>query len=388
MKRSDQDIPVVYYHSVGLKNPVWKNNFLTLELIYFEDQLRYFKRYFNVISLSDYYEIRKGERKPVNNALVITFDDGYLDNWIWAFPLLKKYNLRATIFISPEFADNRSTVRPNLEDVWKGTAGYDDLNQWGFLSYEEMKVMQESGLIDFGSHTMTHGKHFVSDRITDFHNPGYDSLFLTGNLFPDRKPYYIGDSDFAKLVPYGYPVFDMQPAITNKLISINPQFINQCISILEDFDYDHYDFTSAFRLVMPVYDKFRHEGELVISSENDDQYTERLRYEICGSKRVLEEKLTKEIEFLCWPFGESNETAHKIAIEAGYKATTTGSRLPVAFTPDRISGRIGLFHSKNNRFLSAVKMRYKIRGYQNKFPYAMLNKSYSLLRYGKLPVRG
>ncbi len=387
MDWSDSTVPVIYYHSVGLKNPAWKNNFLTLELSFFEDQLKYFKRYFNVISLTEYYEIRNGERAPVKNGLVITFDDGYLDNWIWAFPLLKKYNLKATIFVCPEFTDNHSSVRPNLEDVWKGTAGYDDLRQWGFLSYEEMKIMGASGLVDIGSHTMTHGKHFVSDRIKEFYNPGYDSFFLTCILFPDRKPYYIGDNDFAKLVPYGYPVFEMEPAISHRMVTINPQFIKQCVSILGNFDYDRYDFSKAFSLVRPVYDKFRHDNELVVSRETDDQYEDRLRFEISGSKRVLEEKLTKEVEFLCWPFGESNDTAHKIAIEAGYKASTTGSRLPATGTPDRIPGRIGLFHFKNNRILSRMKMRYKIRGYQGKFPYAMLNSTYSILKYGKLSAR-
>ena len=94
-------IPVICYHSVGFKYPSWVNNFLTMELSYFESQLKYFARHYQTIFLREQWDIRNGSLAGVKNPLVITFDDGYLDNWIWGFPLLKKYGLKATIFVSP-----------------------------------------------------------------------------------------------------------------------------------------------------------------------------------------------------------------------------------------------------------------------------------------------
>ena len=45
--------------------------------------------------------------------IVLTFDDGYLDNWVFAYPLLEKYNLRGTIFVNPEFVDPSLEIRAN-----------------------------------------------------------------------------------------------------------------------------------------------------------------------------------------------------------------------------------------------------------------------------------
>jgi len=168
MREYDKPVPVIYYHSVGEKNPGWKRNFLTLGTKYFEDQIRYFRKNFSVISLKEMLDIREGSAKPVSNPLVITFDDGYLDNWIWAFPVLKRYDTKATIFVSPEFVDPRPVVRPTSLDIEKGRADFDQAGNGSFLSWDEMRLMEQSGLIDIQSHTMTHTKLFVSDHLTGF----------------------------------------------------------------------------------------------------------------------------------------------------------------------------------------------------------------------------
>ncbi|WP_157593165.1 polysaccharide deacetylase family protein [Rufibacter tibetensis] len=65
----------------------------------FEQQLTFLKRHFNVIPLSELAEVvarKKIKRKTVS----ITFDDGYVDNYVTAKPLLEKYGLPATFFIA------------------------------------------------------------------------------------------------------------------------------------------------------------------------------------------------------------------------------------------------------------------------------------------------
>ncbi len=179
--------PIVFYHSVGPINYEWKRNYLTLELNFLEDQFKYFSKYFNTISLYDYWQIANGVKAPVKRALVITFDDGYLDNWIWGFPLLKKYGLRATIFVSPEFVDQKNGVRPNMEDYLKGQLSFNELCKWGYLSWEEMRIMFTSGLVDFESHTMTHTKYPISDKLIGIHHPNSDSLYTISNCFQKKN---------------------------------------------------------------------------------------------------------------------------------------------------------------------------------------------------------
>lgn len=74
---------------------------------------------------------RAGERIPFK-TVAITFDDGYLDNFKYAFPVLKNMDFPATIFMITR-----------------------DIGQKGFLSEEDLRILDESG-IAIGSHTVNH----------------------------------------------------------------------------------------------------------------------------------------------------------------------------------------------------------------------------------------
>src|SRR5690554_3420629 len=100
-----------------------------------------------------------------NKQIVLTFDDGYLDNWVYAYPLLKKYKLKATIFVNPEFVDTSEKVRPTIEDVWKGKKEGGALVSLGFLNWEEIKTLDGSGVMEIQSHSMSHDFYFYSDQI-------------------------------------------------------------------------------------------------------------------------------------------------------------------------------------------------------------------------------
>lgn len=375
-------IPIVYYHSIGFINSNWTRSFLTLKLTFFKDQVKYYSKNYNSVSLKEYWEIKNGFRKPVKNPIVITFDDGYLDNWIWAFPLLKKFGLKATIFVSPEFVDKINGIRPNLIDLEKGEVSHNEIETWGYLSWEEMKAMEESGLIDIQSHTMTHTKYFVSDRLIDLHHPGADALNAIGNLFPDRKPYCISDRSFEKLIPSGYPLFEESSSVIAKKVTINNDFTNECVSLFKDYDFANYKFQDAFKIVQPVYNSYLNRNTLISSIESDDSYHKRLDYEISGSKEIIEQNLNKKVEFLCWPHGDNNEFVHNIALKAGYLATTSGSKQKFPDSPDRIPERIGIFNSKNNRILSKLKTRYRINSYLGNFPYSTVSRTYNYFKYG------
>lgn len=125
-------LPVAMYHSVAPVVPA--GNVLTVSLKTFERQMAFLKRHkYNVITLEEAGELIAGKKKIPARTLVLTFDDGYKDNYTCAFPVLKKYSLPATIFVI-------------VSEVGKP----------GRLSWAEMEEMRDSGLITFGSHTLTH----------------------------------------------------------------------------------------------------------------------------------------------------------------------------------------------------------------------------------------
>ncbi|MCK4763594.1 MAG: polysaccharide deacetylase family protein [Candidatus Aminicenantes bacterium] len=380
-------VPVICYHSVALsKNKNRHSGIMTLELKYFEDHLKYLTgRKYRSIFLDEYYAVEKGEQSHPKDqrAVCLTFDDGCLDNWIYVFPLLKKYHMKATIFVSPEFVDTRNPVRKNLEAHWNNEAALAEIDRWGFLSWEEMRIMEKSGLVDIQSHTLSHTKYFISDKLTGFHRPRAVPLYAIANRHPHRKPYYIEDPQFEKLLPYGSPLFEEESAITARRVFINEDFNRDVVEKLANTDWrSAYDFPALFKKIEPLYKEYKEQGKLIVGKESEAEYRDRVGREISFAKEIIEKELNKKVEFCCWPHGDNNEYAHRKALETGHLATT-GRQEECA--PDDYSRiiRFGLKPCKNNRFLSLLKTNYKVKSFQGVFPYRLIDRIYNRIRYGK-----
>ena len=70
---------------------VQKNNF--------EVQIKYLNKFYNVISLEDAVNMLNSDKRIIDNAVAITFDDGYKNSLSDAYPILKKYKVPATLFL-------------------------------------------------------------------------------------------------------------------------------------------------------------------------------------------------------------------------------------------------------------------------------------------------
>jgi peptidoglycan/xylan/chitin deacetylase (PgdA/CDA1 family) len=66
----------------------------------FDRQMDYIARWFNVVSTRQVVEWLRGEKELPSHAALITFDDGYLDNYTNAYPILRKHNFPAIIFLT------------------------------------------------------------------------------------------------------------------------------------------------------------------------------------------------------------------------------------------------------------------------------------------------
>ncbi len=118
--------PILMYHRFGYNE---SSLFVTPEN--FEKQMAYLKdRGYQVLSLDKLGEAIRNKKKLTRKTIVITIDDGYADNYIYAYPVLKKYGFSATIFLAAEFIDNDKD----------------------FLTWEQIKTMSEDK-ISFGGHT-------------------------------------------------------------------------------------------------------------------------------------------------------------------------------------------------------------------------------------------
>jgi len=167
----------------------------------------YLRNNYKVISLDDFLEIHRSNAAIPDNAVVLTFDDGYRSNYTEVYPILKKYKIPATIFLTVNMIDTRkvfwwSKVRFAITNTkrqfvqmdarrWKlNTSGnrertiqelckllkgmpeqprnhrvdelitsldikVDDSELPQMLTWEQVKEMSDNG-ITFGAHTLNH----------------------------------------------------------------------------------------------------------------------------------------------------------------------------------------------------------------------------------------
>lgn len=116
---------VLMYHSISEDD-----GDLAVSPDHFERQLIWLTRHgYRFCCISELVsEPNSGNEKRV----ALTFDDGFKDNYTEMFPLLNKYNAKATIYLAPD-----------IEGIEK-------------LSVSDIQEMQASGRIEFGAHTMSH----------------------------------------------------------------------------------------------------------------------------------------------------------------------------------------------------------------------------------------
>ena len=131
LRTEQQGSRILEFHSIS-------NNFSgkmpILSPIAFQRFMEYiYNSKYKVISLSHLVECIEQMNPLPRNSVVITFDDGYKDNFLTCFPILKKYNFPATVFLVTGWIGKNHT----------------------YLSWDDIKQMHDYGIL-FGSHTVSH----------------------------------------------------------------------------------------------------------------------------------------------------------------------------------------------------------------------------------------
>ncbi|MFQ5713585.1 MAG: polysaccharide deacetylase family protein [Candidatus Scalinduaceae bacterium] len=101
----DSDCIILLYHGVTIENADGIENYSGKHIHYnnFEKHMRYLREYTNPIRLSDIVQsIKQGKEIP-SRSVAITFDDGFQNNFSVAFPILRKYEIPATFYLSTGF---------------------------------------------------------------------------------------------------------------------------------------------------------------------------------------------------------------------------------------------------------------------------------------------
>lgn len=121
------------------------------------------------ITPNDLYLGLKGKKELPQKSVIITFDDGYGDFYTDAYPIIKKYKIPATVFMSTGLVN-----RPN------------------YLTYTQVKEILQNGLVEFGSHSWSH------KNLTQISDKELDEEIVYGKK-------YFEDMFGVKLSYFAYP---------------------------------------------------------------------------------------------------------------------------------------------------------------------------------------
>jgi len=132
---SRSSLRILMYHKV---DPFIKDN-LTVTADQLESQLDWMKARYTFVSLSQIIHCQKNRKQLPANAVLITFDDGFMNNYELAFPIFKKMKIPFAVFLVSSFVDKKLP--------------FDGKNQV-FLGKNELSEM--AGLVEFGLHSTQH----------------------------------------------------------------------------------------------------------------------------------------------------------------------------------------------------------------------------------------
>jgi peptidoglycan/xylan/chitin deacetylase (PgdA/CDA1 family) len=263
-RMSSNSILNLMYHGVTIND----SNYFSprhVSKYQFEKHLNYFSKEFDIISLSDAFLYLKENYKPKRKTLTISFDDGYRNNLYCVLPLLEKYNLKATFFVS-----GICTEEMKIRTLWTDLISC--------LKYYHQRDIIEIGhekFIDYksGSSGETLGEYLSKCQINDLKHY-LDSLVVKYQI--EKKLNSI-PGDFWELLNSN----EILRLSQSRLVEIG----SHCHS---HYKMDIIDFSDA-------------------------------KQELILSKNSLQNITDKEINIVAYPFGNYNYAIKDTAEEFGYK---------------------------------------------------------------------
>lgn len=308
---------VFCYHKIFPK----KSYDVNLSLFY--KHIKILDRFYEVLSLEQLKAYIEGLYKPKKPAVVLTFDDGYVDNFVYAYPILKKYKKRAIIFPIYSRILKENIRRRNLFDYWEGKISFKELYKplgtgeanreffekgvsYDFLSFEELRTMLD--VFDVGSHGIRHSKTFIDDKPIA--------------LYSEKNYHYSLSDIYGKNLQYGLPIYLSKSDLAHPKANI-PHYVYEIVKAYKDKE------------LLEAYTK-----NLKLSFETDIEYRNRVYFELKTSKDGLERELNTKIISMAYPFGDMSDILKEESMHIFDMAFSTKKK-PVLVGQDRYDiGRI------------------------------------------------
>ena len=160
-EKNASKIPIVTFHRLvpdNIKNTKYKENVWVGSIDIFESMMKYIHdNNYQTISSEELDKWLKNEIELPKKVVMITFDDGFYEDYYLVYPILKKYNLKATSFV----------VGSRIKDI---TEDYDE-NKTEFIGLDKIKeIRKDYSNFEIQSHSYDlhyytkNGKHAIKNK--------------------------------------------------------------------------------------------------------------------------------------------------------------------------------------------------------------------------------
>ncbi len=310
-------LPVLMYHSVSRM----RNKQCVPPELFEEHCATLSQAGWRGISLAEAEGYFLHKRRLPGKTLLLTFDDGYLDNYVYAEPILRRYNLHGAIFPVARLLDTENALRPTSEA--SPPQGLPNLHSPATLVRQEMPVanilfcrwseirhMQEHGNLAAGAHSLRHDRVVSGLRFSELYTPGgRDSFFSV-----PPHPVLWGLPRF----PLGYSLacrgYTLAPELVDLVAATVPQEKTAAAAFLAD-PANRKDLYAAIA-------KLPRLGTL----ESMEEYRARIFAEFTECRELFAERLGSAPLSFCWPWGGYSGAALEEARRAGFRVFFTARR--------------------------------------------------------------
>lgn len=295
------------------------------------------------------------KKRLARKTCLFSFDDGYLDNYVYAEPLLRQYGHQGVIFPVAGFMEEREEKRPNIEcggTAREGEPGFADLDSRPlalrsgrkvasitFCSWAELRHMQDAGNMAAAPHSMDHGRVVVSLTIKRLYAPKTRSSFFA---LPPHD------------LPYGFPAFKLGHALAKPGYTLAPglfALIRNMVPQSRDAAKAFLDEPANYQSVLRAAKALPCLG----TRESDREYRERIAGEFQRCRDIFREKLGKTPVSFCWPWGDFSKTALEEARNAGFRLFFTTRGKPSFLSGADAVYRITVRHQSGAQLLQRLR---------------------------------
>lgn len=275
-----------------------------------------------------------GEPLPVKSVL-ISLDDGYLDNYVYGWPILEKYGHKGVIFAVADAVSNGATLagahekdilRPTLKDVWEGRLAESDLppvhkpmrdsglgyavREDLFFNWEEARAMEASGTIRIGGHSLRHEVVFTGPEYSGFLQPRErGTAFSHKHSLPGAL--------------WGMPLFGNDAEFRGRAFIPSEELLEGIRNMVPQEEAQARQFFSAPENVKKLEEYAKSFKGRVGRLEALDEQKERLVRAMQANQAIFKKELNRQVKSFCWPWGHYSAAALEAGQAAGFEVFFT-----------------------------------------------------------------